>query len=351
MNDEHPLAGFKPEKQRTIEARPQVAAVRISPDGRRLAGGGFDGVVRLWDLSAEEPKARQLAGHQGWVEGLAMHGQALYTADSWGCLRAWTLGDQTKQKWEQKEAHDGWIRQIAVSPGGDSIVTCGRDQTVKKWAATDGKPLRSWNAGEDVYSVTFHPDGRLFSGDSRGSIRQWADDQDEPARAFDGSVLYTYDRIQDVGGVKSLAVDAAGDVLAAAGAIPSRGATVQGEPTLLLFDLKSGELRRTIKLGATKDCYVHDVQRHPGGFWMAVSCGTPGTGQIVFVGDEDDEPFFRETKVPNCHSISYHPESELLAVSATNKGSNGNGRRLNKEGEYEANSTPVELFQLPSKLG
>jgi hypothetical protein len=41
-----------------------------------------------------------------------------------------------------------------------------------------------------------------------------------------------------------------------------------------------------------------------------------------------------------------HPNGQLLAVTATNRGSNGNGRRLNKDGEYAGNTSPVHLFEL-----
>ena len=79
---------------------------------------------------------------------------------------------------------------------------------------------------------------------------------------------------------------------------------------------------------------------------MAVTCGTPGTGQLVFVRPDEEKPFFVDTKVANPHSLCFREDSKLLCVATTNKGSNGNGRRLNADGEYEGNSTPIELFTL-----
>ena len=79
---------------------------------------------------------------------------------------------------------------------------------------------------------------------------------------------------------------------------------------------------------------------------MAVTCGTPGTGQLLFVAPDADEPFFRDTKVANPHSLHFCSTRGLLCLTTTNKGSNGNGRRLDANGEYASNSTPIEFFRL-----
>ena len=126
---------------------------------------------------------------------------------------------------------------------------------------------------------------------------------------------------------------------------------LRGDPTksllgVLLFDVAARELKRTLSLGAPTQCLVHDIHLHDEGFVMAVTSGTPGQGQLVFQRPEDDEPFYLNTKMPNCHSLSLHPDGSQLAVVATNRGSNGNGRRLDKEGRYPGNSSPIHFFHL-----
>lgn len=373
---------WQPKKQGTVTARPQAPSAVFSDDGKQLFAGSFAGTVRRWDLTDwltardnEEPAAdsgkkkpqlpesaklltalepTEFGEHGGWVEALATRGDRLVTADSWGRLCCWDIATPLPTlRWQQEAAHDGWIRAVQFIQT-NRVATCGRDQTLRLWDLSDGKLLADWKHTHDLTALAGSDESGLFVGDARGGVVRWTVDEvtraaagdplPKPSQAYDASLLYKYDRIQDVGGVKALAIDDATQQVAVAGAEPSRGATVQGTPVALFFDRNSGELKHSRKLGATKDCYVHALQRHPEGFWMAVTCGTPGTGQLLFFDPADESPMFTDSKTLNPHSLCFNPDTRLLCVTTTNRGSNGNGRRLNKDGEYEANSTPIELL-------
>ncbi len=358
MQTATPLADrFSAEQIHLVESDRQVNAARFSPCGEFLVAGGFEGEVRRWSITGDAPQELpKLEGHHAWVEGVAFDTSRnlLFSADSWGEIRAWNYRDEKPTtQWTVAEAHDGWIRRLAVSPDGTLLASCGRDQRIKLWNPADGKPVREL-AGhdQDVFCIAFHPNGKwLLSGDARGIVKQWDLSSGECTRSFDASLLYLYHRIQDVGGVRALSLSPDGSLLAVGGTKPKNGGTVQGIPTLLVYDFESGELQHTLELGAANDCYVHEVLLHPAGFAMVVTCGTPGTGQLRFQQLDAKEPFFQFKKASNPHSLSLHPDGTRLALTATNKGSNGNGRRLGKDGEYAGNTSPIHVFELKAKEG
>lgn len=342
---------FEPIELAVITADPQVFAARFNPAGDILAAGGFDGRVRLWDLTTEErSELPALTGHNGWVQSIAFSpdGRRLYSADSWGKLCAWDVNDgQPQLAWSLDEAHDGWLRDVDVNAEGSRVATCGRDGVVRIWTAVDGAPLLEFRDHHtDVYSVRFHPrEQTIVSGDDRGIVKLWGAADGRVVREFDASVLYLEHRLQDVGGVRTLAFDQAGSTLAVGGTIPKNGGTVQGTPSVLLFDFETAELTNTLKFGTSTHCFVHEIILHDAGFVMAVTSGTPGQGQIVFQRPGEEKPFYTTTKLPNCHGIHLHEPTGRLAVVTTNRGSNGNGRRLGEDGEYAGNNSPIHLFR------
>jgi WD40 repeat protein len=345
------LKKYEPKEAQLITAEPQVRAARFSPCGKLLAGGGFDGRVRRWNFEAEgAPELPALTGHHAWVEVVAFRaeGELLFSADSWGQLACWSgyTAEQPAVKWKHDQAHDGWIRDLAVSPDGKLLASCGSDRICRVWSIEDGtKQHELAGYGRDLLRVRWAPDGTLVTGDDRGIAKHWKLDG-SLIREFNASVLYTLSRLQDCGGVHSLAIDKEGKWLAAGGSTPKNGGTVIGPPTLLIFDLASGEEKHKLTLGTDHDFVVADIQFHDEGFLSLVTYGTPGAGQLLYVVPDEKTPFFTYKKLGNCQSLSWHPDGKRFAVAGTNTGSNGNGRSLDKDGNYPGNKTPIQVFAI-----
>lgn len=348
------LKQFEPKESAVLQksAGAEFTSVRFSPCGKYLIGAGFDAKVWRWDIANDEPKQlTPLAGHNGWVQDVACdtQGQFVFSADTWGQLRCTPLGEENAQaKWSVAQAHDGWIQSLSISADGTLIATGGNDRKVRIWSISDGSKRHEFNDHTGpVLRVLFHPDGKsVVSGDRKGVLHQFDVATGKSVRTFDASVLFKLDRLQDTGGVRSLAFNADGSLLAVGGTKPANGGNVQGIPTVLVFDWTGCELRHTLELGQSGDVYVTDVRFHPAGFLMCTISGNPGVGKLIFRRPEDAAPFFTGSKWPNLHSLSAHPNGTRFAIAGTNAGSNGNGR-LKKNGEYPANWSPVWLLDLP----
>lgn len=366
---------------------------RYSPCGNFMIAGGDEGQVFRWCASGDLLQSLPpLTGHSAWVQAYTFAPKAkhFYTADSWGRLRAWDYsawpvgevqveqlpeepsdpkkkpakkvepkrelvvaketGPAPQPLWDHAAAHDGWIRAIAVHPEGKQIATCGRDQFIRVWDATTGKKLHEFSAGEDIYVLQWHPQGKeLVSGNLKGIIQQWDVTSGKSSRQFDASVLFTVNRLQDVGSVRTIAFDSAGTTLVAGGTKPVNGGNVQGTPLVLVFDWATGKKTNELTLGATSDVFVCDLQYDSRGFFIAGTSGNPGTGKLILFRAADKEAFFVQA-IGNCHAVAMHPAGNTLAASVfVSKG--GNGRQKNADGsrEYPGGYTPISIFDLPSE--
>ena len=85
-----------------------VNAVAFSPDGTRLATGGSDRTVRIWDPATGTLQAT-LTGHSGWVNAVAFSpdGTRLATGSDDSTVRIWDPATGTLQA--TLTGHDGAV--------------------------------------------------------------------------------------------------------------------------------------------------------------------------------------------------------------------------------------------------
>ena len=355
-----------------IPTERQIASIRFSPDGKFLFAAGRDAQIHRWDFSQPQPAAEEpadpnpkndkpplpvipelppLSGHDGWVTQIVFHPQkpSLVSSDSWGRLIGWSLAGETPQPaWNVPAAHDGWIRQIALSADGERLATCGLDKVIRLWSTVDGKQLQEFaGLGEDIYSLAFHPDGQsLVSGDLKGIVKQWDLAEGQVVRQFDATLLYLLSQIQDVGGVRVLAFDTEGQTLAVAGAKPATGGFVEALPHVKFFQWSDGTEIQTLQIGEKTEGFVHELAFHPDGYWIGVCSGQPGRGRYFFHRTGEPAPFFTgDQQMPNCHSVALHPSGKRLAV-ISNAGTFGQQRSKAREGIYPGNTSPIHVFDL-----
>lgn len=187
--------------------------VTFHPDGRRLAVGGDDGVVRLWDLAGIAPRNNSLRfdkpvtavvlskdGHRVLVGGrdatarqfdaetLKPIGSVMkhedevlyceYSADERRIVSA--SSDGTAQIWDAatgaptgpRMKHGSPVLKARFVPNSDRVITTTLDGTGAIWIIGSDQPLYRFTQDSRLVTLLVHPDGKRFAVAGEGDFLQ-----------------------------------------------------------------------------------------------------------------------------------------------------------------------------------
>ncbi|MDB5312772.1 MAG: repeat protein [Gemmataceae bacterium] len=258
-----------------------LKCVGFSPDGKTVAVGGDDGILRVYDVESGKttftaqtrnariekvayspngkligvadsggnaavyapgaatamPMSTGVVDNNGECYGVAFtaDGGAIFTCgrDAKARLTAGpnpdgTNAGNTATRLREFSGHAGGVTDLAVTADGKSLVTGGEDRTVRVWEVTSGKQVRSFQGHvERVLAVAVRGDGRQVASASKdGAIRLWDLTAADDHRAI----------VDATEPVWAVAVSADGKRAAAAG----------GDKTIRVYDPESGKLEATL---------------------------------------------------------------------------------------------------------
>jgi WD40 repeat protein len=207
----------------------EVEALAVSSDGRRVASGGEDGTIRLWNRPAGGEPAR-LEGHRGPVRTLAFSEDGGLLASGADGDRRVILWDVAAQRKRREIETEDEVTAVAISKDGSTLATASENQTsILLWNPNTGERRGELGGHEGhATALVFSADGKtLVSGGTDQAVRVW----DLGAGNESGEPV-------DAGGrVAQLALGAAGTLLASAADWPG---------DVVLRDLRHGSAARKL---------------------------------------------------------------------------------------------------------
>jgi RNA polymerase sigma factor (sigma-70 family) len=212
-----------------------VFGVALSPNGKVLAGAGWDSKVWLWDVSTGKA-LRQLGDAPGrwWSVAFAPDGRTLAAAENSGGVQLW---DPAASKTLRRLPTTG-MSPAPFSADGSLIALGSGEDSITLYEPTTGKAVRQLSGPAVVvrsplatlptlHFVTFSPDGRtLASTGAHGVIRLWDTRTGRPSNVLKGHKEY----------VDSLAFAPDGRTLASGGS----------DGTIILWEVATGRERRRL---------------------------------------------------------------------------------------------------------
>jgi WD40 repeat protein len=192
-----------------------AASMAFSPDGTKVATGGWDWNVRIWDVATGIQERTLLTSATVFSAAyLPLDDRVIVSGSRDGSVRLWEVANS--YNYQTEEEHAGEVREIACSQDGRFLASAGEDGTIKLWNVTYEQGslpnLTLWRTlighSDYVRTVTFSPEGTLlFSGSWDGTIRIWNVTTGKELQALTAHLDY----------VTSLAVAPDGTTLASTG--------------------------------------------------------------------------------------------------------------------------------------
>jgi WD40 repeat protein len=181
-----------------LETDDEVRCLTVSVDGKKLAAGGCDRLVRVWDLTGGYANAKleqTVENHADWVFAVAFtpDGKHLLTASRDKTAKVWDLA--AKESVITFPEHQNAVYGVAVKPDGKVAFSVGEDNQVRAWNATgEGKQIHaSGGHGRAVFKVLYHPKQPLLvtcSADT--TVRIWNADNGAAVRTLGGHTDWVY---------------------------------------------------------------------------------------------------------------------------------------------------------------
>jgi WD40 repeat protein len=321
----------------TFDTRGSPLAGALSPDGKRAATGGIEGVVRVWraetgvlenellpagarspvtsvafsadgshvvaasgarttvwSLGTKSSRVLQSQEKDVWAVAFSPDGQRVATGDVDGIVRLWSLGSGGAL---ELSGHEGAITSLAFSSDGRWLVTASEDETGRIWDAGTGRAVAELRGHDGlVLSATFAPDANaVVTGGEDGTIRAWAVASD-PVRAE-----LTADNGKTL---RDIAYDRTGNQLV----------TASEDRTARIWDRRTSAALHVLPHGRGDDDWVESAEFSRDGK-LVLTAGDDGTAKVWEASSRKILATLGQPGDPALYDAALSPDGRIVAAA------------------------------------
>ncbi|OHT12968.1 hypothetical protein TRFO_16913 [Tritrichomonas foetus] len=174
-----------PQPIATLSTTNYLYTAKFHPlDENIVATAGYDGIIRIWDVSTEKV-IHTLSEHKTRINSLVFspNGKQMFAGDASGCISVWDVNLQSDQPFTfQKLVAEGEIKNtnitnLSMGRSNLSLLVTTQDNTVRNFETKVMVPSQRYVGAlcsKYMMEASFSPDAKyVFAGSENGSVCVW----------------------------------------------------------------------------------------------------------------------------------------------------------------------------------